>query len=822
MRTYMIIMIRVCLHLSSIICSAHSRPNLTPIIDTLTSNMNQKGVTGPSGTGRMIPEAGESQTRTLKQTRDDLIELQQRVRDDPSTTTHHKRILSGCHFTCLTCSGSSSSKCTSCPSGRYLDDNRCRLITQLNPCSVSYRPVLECGCAECFELKDFKENVEVCSTDYNVRYYDWEVIAKWTSDSRTSLSLQFRFSSLNEKFGGQGGFFEINSTQLMVTSSVLTDRHTITMDGREGKVLAHNNKDDCQIELSKWHLDQLRNNQKLELKIENSEIVSKNLIWNDTNKKMLLVHKKIVIQLVSEEDQTSSKMTEKMKPFIQAALKTFSAIAISSSLCSFQFTFAFIKLFQIIEILGKFYFLPLKFSLVLGIFLHFIYGLSDIIVTSPDIIQKKRNEETTTWMGKLTQNKIDKYLMRTIPVVLIIYLLLKLLSTAFDIVLKREKFRRNRIVKRLSTALSSLLYFFILANNVDLIFYAMYAIIGSWRKMSLLSYFNKGLAIWVLHDILAFTFKVSLVTLSMRRHEGDTRHVNHVLKETAFEGLKFDKKVPAAARLINTYFYGRIIFFQLCLVGLQKTPGPCIVALTSVQLLSTIYTVYLWIKFKPFSSIGSTIEKMIIEGCLSIFMIAVSLQLFGIYLAVCEFIVIGLVLFCILNQVFSILKEIFKSLCSKCGFKVKSNSKVKVKPTSTLGKLELTYRQQRKNTKKRKLIHPGIESSIIFSDEIPKIVPISKEESKLKPSKKNDPQISPLKVSKTNKIIRNEDEEAFKKKLQLRNQRGRSTLLDSNNPISSFSRLGPTKRRTTLRTHILGTSTGLLSSDRKERKITIE
>ena len=65
---------------------------------------------------------------------------------------------------------------------------------------------------------------------------------------------------------------------------------------------------------------------------------------------------------------------------------------------------AFIKFFQIIEILGKLYFTPIAYSNLLDYFLSTIYGFSDLISIPVDLVLGQTLVEESPSLGKMTSN----------------------------------------------------------------------------------------------------------------------------------------------------------------------------------------------------------------------------------------------------------------------------------------------------------------------------------------------------------------------------------------------------------------------------------
>ena len=76
---------------------------------------------------------------------------------------------------------------------------------------------------------------------------------------------------------------------------------------------------------------------------------------------------------------------------------------------------AFIKFFQIIEVLGKLYFTPVVYSALLSLFLGTIFGLSDLITLPPDVLIKSEVADHQLYFGKLTDLAQPRHILRSMP-----------------------------------------------------------------------------------------------------------------------------------------------------------------------------------------------------------------------------------------------------------------------------------------------------------------------------------------------------------------------------------------------------------------------
>lgn len=81
--------------------------------------------------------------------------------------------------------------------------------------------------------------------------------------------------------------------------------------------------------------------------------------------------------------------------------------------CSLNLGPALIKTFQIIDLLGKLYFLPIVFSPLLDFFLEKVYSLSDFIEIGKYALVPAQIKQPTVSHRKLTSNNISPYLLQS-------------------------------------------------------------------------------------------------------------------------------------------------------------------------------------------------------------------------------------------------------------------------------------------------------------------------------------------------------------------------------------------------------------------------
>ena len=113
---------------------------------------------------------------------------------------------------------------------------------------------------------------------------------------------------------------------------------------------------------------------------------------------------------------------------------------------------AFIKFFQIIEILGKLYFTPIKYSNLLDFFLSTINGLSDLVQLPANFLINSNPSEESHSLGKLTSNSIQRHLLRSTPFFLPLHISLTILGFVLGLLDRKGSGQRRYRLDAVSLA----------------------------------------------------------------------------------------------------------------------------------------------------------------------------------------------------------------------------------------------------------------------------------------------------------------------------------------------------------------------------------
>lgn len=205
------------------------------------------------------------------------------------------------------------------------------------------------------------------------------------------------------------------------------------------------------------------------------------------------------------------KTAEKITTLSKASVASIGGAAmVSGAACSLNLGPAFIKLFQIIEILGKFYFMPIDYSELIDYFLSKIFDLSDIIDIRKDYFLPEQRTHPNTFYNKLSKEEQQRHLLRSSGVFVIVYLGLRILDIMCQVVLNNS--RKRSVRTKIRSFVSNLRSFFFEMSYIDFAFYSSYALLGPTDTNLLLTdkwyFLNKIIALILLTECTVFACNV--------------------------------------------------------------------------------------------------------------------------------------------------------------------------------------------------------------------------------------------------------------------------------------------------------------------------
>ena len=384
----------------------------------------------------------------------------------------------------------------------------------------------------------------------------------------------------------------------------------------------------------------------------------------------------------------------------------------ASQFCSLNLGPAFIKFFQIIELLGKLYFTPVVYSALLSFFLENIFSLSDIITLPPDILVASVPTDYNGYFGKLTESAQPRHILRSMPVFAPLHLVLTFICLVLSSISRqlkttkiinqqkyKTKKKRNNSTKtngtqtpnkskinRLKTArwVSESMRAFVLEMNlVDFAFYGSYTLTGSLDRAELRSWqvlFSKMIALILLSDCILNLCRICHLSL-FNVLAGETQVGARAVKESTMDGIKLDYKNCKQARLSNFLYQCMLVIFQVIVVGFQNNPTLCLVAMIFFSILALGQFLYTTIKNNPWKDILTTLQKGIFLLCVMVFVTVVSLMKIDVKNQKLTISLILLTLLCILSQLVALLYSLLLTVVS-C-FVTKKNKPTRITSQKT-------------------------------------------------------------------------------------------------------------------------------------------
>jgi len=500
-----------------------------------------------------------------------------------------------------------------------------------------------------------------CTQSDTVRYLDWT--ATLTNDTIGTPILQISIVNVESLFP------EVVND--LVPSNYST-RFVLACDAPSSSVVASNSS---AFFFGGFNF-LLYSQQRISFTISNINSTTENIVLYNQQHTLVLVYREMT--LLSPELPAPSPWKDVSPEVVKAAdvaanvsrysLGATAGAVVIASTFSFNFGPAFIKLFQIIEILGKLYFTPVEFSPYLDFFLNKIYALSDLISFNRNIFMKEQLSFPNNSYYKLTNNSIPKDILRSISVAPVTYLALKLLSA----LLRRchsPQTAPQLFKSRLIFLLSFLTQPVFELNFVDFIFFSAYSLLGPLSASLLTSplyLVNKLISLVVLFDCTCYV--CGIVGMAGSREwvsNCGNEVVRRAQREVVLEGIKDKYLSRRSVRMFNSIFHMKLILYMVLIVAtLHCIIG--VVFLIFFSLLSTIYLLLLQITLDPFEGWISNLQKLSFEICLTCFFIGVGTKLVNLHHIYFDYGLMVLTAVCVISQLFYAINYtvgVIKNLC---------------------------------------------------------------------------------------------------------------------------------------------------------------
>jgi len=403
----------------------------------------------------------------------------------------------------------------------------------------------------------------------------------------------------------------------------------------------------------------------LTIPISSSTSHSANTIYTNSTLTIIFVSKTLLAEVISDGSTTQqvspiiAKVGEAITSVSKVAIIGAAGAVFLGSTCSLNIGPAFIKLFQIIEILGKFYFTPIDFSSLMDFFLSKLFGLSDLIDTRNDILIDFPAHIPNPSFGKLNILSQQEYLLRANPIFVLIYPVFQLIELCLMIPNKRRKPKSPKIGLRgrmpwIATTLGQLLFEM---SFVDFAFYSSYSLMGLYRVGFFSSWeylTNKLLGLYYLTHCTLFTVKV--VHTAFTANVGktgiiDSKRYGHCYATLVGESICTNMMKRREVRMTNAMYIVSMMSYQVIISTLQNSPGLAVIMLFGLSVFTFFNFIKIVLHLNPFKSFIDGAQRFSYELSLVTFIGVISLRKVGFYHPYVDYAVICLVMVCILVQI---------------------------------------------------------------------------------------------------------------------------------------------------------------------------
>lgn len=253
----------------------------------------------------------------------------------------------------------------------------------------------------------------------------------------------------------------------------------------------------------------------------------------------------------------------------------------------FSSGYSFIKLFQVIEVLGKLMYIPVHFSGELNDILEGVNDLADPIEIPPELLMKgSLIKSHTSFRGKILENEEYGYILQSMPVSVLIFILFEIaitilqiqsakksnqlqpkvyeLETVFEEPPKLKWYSREKLLVSLMNSRLS----FIESILGDIFFYTSINLSNYSKSTSKLNLIN----------LINFIASSALVLRSMQLYSQvyfkvkseKFESLSEVEKDLAFDGLDENIYEPALKKQARVNFYFKL---QMCFIPIVLVIG---------------------------------------------------------------------------------------------------------------------------------------------------------------------------------------------------------------------------------------------------------
>lgn len=373
----------------------------------------------------------------------------------------------------------------------------------------------------------------------------------------------------------------------------------------------------------------------------------------------------------------------------------------------------FVKFFQIIEILGKFLFIPVSFNKELRDLLYSINNLGEVIELPPTFIIKKKKQqqiEQNRYWYKLTHYGEYKNILQSCLFQVGTMIILVLLDWIFIFFAEKWQFK-NKYFKQLKALAHDIKVLFIQGALVDVSFSGTFNLLGSFEYTEL----TQSLFIGKVVSILGLSIIISELLCMFRcayknpkeLPTSDFNFLSEGLNESTF-------KKYLTIRQINVIFQMKLYVMITIIIICQKWAELCLISLLLLQILQLVLIYkstkgeHEWV-FKNCISFSSF---YLVEIALTGFIIgSIVIHIFSkftvgsdSFLKTMSYILMATILLSILVDFIQLIFDLFKELLQNLKHKTKKRRKIAphpkfltLDPTNKLDKSRLLKIKLKKN-----------------------------------------------------------------------------------------------------------------------------
>lgn len=541
-----------------------------------------------------------------------------------------------CHPSCLTCSGPSQAQCSACHLGYELQAGQCtQVVAGLTPaaCAADLLAMVDGECVDCSLSGVYERHRQACEIDPYIRAVNWTVSGKWHDSSYSMLDVTISHSWSDS-----------------ILNAVKYDIFSIEIDDVKSKVVKHLN-DAIYVQVQN-HVD--RGNS-LRVAVLNTGSRNENLIGKKKGISYILMRKSedfqmtIPLEVSDKFKESYINLIESMQSASNFMVKATFSVALLGSTLSVNVFPAFIKMFLIIEIIGKFYFAPIEFSPIMDTSLKFVQGLSDLVSTPPGLLIDEPAQDRTTVQGKLTKYKQQRYILRATPIMYIFFVFLYIVVA----ICKRIWPHPKKILAAVFKVTNSLKNVAFDLNLVDFMFFSTYALSGHWPQQGysprmIMNQFSANLMISEIILVTLRSYEVALqpgIRVSKSEIWADSASSYNRDSEYKKEVLGHLK-----VKLITPFFLTQLVAYQVIIVSTQNASylGLIILVLGTVAMAG--FYLHVLLVYSPYSSVVASSQNMAYYLSLAIFVVVISLKRVEVGHEYMDLATVGLIAVCIIVE----------------------------------------------------------------------------------------------------------------------------------------------------------------------------